>query len=215
MDRQLSHLGRMGTWPRRDWRFLFQADTQLPAMHDVFFSTQVHEYFREMMKHSVVGDVDSPPLLDLGGQTSDQLNSRKLRITGMKNRFGRTYDAELSEGYRDLSLNVEVCWVRHANGITFLPVSDWGTQINEHRHICEVQIHLKAMIEVIFRPPPCQDTAMLAFCAKGSNERSRPIQHNYPPHSSLLPTCVTGDKPASTLVSVKFCRVMHIYVVQR
>ena len=110
---------------------------------------QAHAFFRKVMDMSVVLGV--PGAL---GEHDDKTGEgafgahRKLRITGVKNRFGPNYNAEQSQGYRDLSLQIEVCWVKHAQGIEFLPVSQWGTQRGEKRHICEVQVHLKALLEV-------------------------------------------------------------------
>ena len=77
---------------------------------------------------------------------------KMIRITRVKNRFDLEYDAtELSQGYRDLSLNVEVGWIKHDTGLEFIPVNEWMSRTGVKRHICEIQVHVERVFEATGR----------------------------------------------------------------
>ena len=60
-------------------------------------------------------------------------------------------DSSNQVGYRDLSLNVEVGWLKHDSGCEFLPVEAWDTARNVKTHICEIQIHVDTIFELTGR----------------------------------------------------------------
>ena len=93
------------------------------------------------------GSIDALPKLKL--QRPERM---MIRITRIKNRFDPEYDASaLSGGYRDLSLNVEVGWVKHDKGLEFVPVDEWSDRMGLKRHICEIQIHVEKVFEATGR----------------------------------------------------------------
>ena len=103
--------------------------------------------------HSDSGEHEQP--------TKDQTVERKMiRITRIKNRFDPEYDAaKISQGYRDLSLNVEVGWIKHEKGLEFLPVDEWATRSGAKRHICEIQVHVERIFEETGRYTRASTTA--------------------------------------------------------
>ena len=152
----------------------------------------------ELIERAFVGETIS----SLWAGDQEKHAQKKVRITSLKNRFHDDYDSSITQGYRDLSLGVEVsmglclrvlvcdmfvgdsgfsaldvclcgmlsclraevsvvrraliiclyplqvCWLRHESGLEFLPASKWGEYKNEKRHICEIQVHLRSIIEV-------------------------------------------------------------------
>jgi len=78
----------------------------------------------------------------------EQLNTGDeiFMITALENRFDPSYADETSMGYRDLALNVEVCWLISNGIVSFQKVRDWQ-QINCCTHICEIQVRTRAIHE--------------------------------------------------------------------
>jgi hypothetical protein len=70
-----------------------------------------------------------------------------FRITALENRFDPSYDDELSWGYRDLALNIEVGWIISSGMVSFQKVCDWR-RLNCITHICEIQVRTRAIHEL-------------------------------------------------------------------
>lgn len=80
-------------------------------------------------------------------ERSDKGGIGMLRIRRIKNRYDKKYDARtLSMGYRDLSILVEVGWIERGETIEFVPVGEWNSGTS--RHICEIQVHVRATYEI-------------------------------------------------------------------
>jgi hypothetical protein len=70
-----------------------------------------------------------------------------FRITALENRFDPSHDDELSWGYRDLAMNVEVGWIVSSGMVSFQKVCDWR-RLNCITHICEIQVRTRAIHEL-------------------------------------------------------------------
>jgi hypothetical protein len=74
---------------------------------------------------------------------TDAKEIKVLKLTKIRNRLDPDYNVEESVGFRALTLGVEVCWIRHEKGVTFLPICKWGAS-GSQKHICEIQIVVEA-----------------------------------------------------------------------
>jgi len=114
---------------------------------DLVRCTVVAEDLRQVGALMAALDARSVVGLAEAGEEQDSLpdssGGRILRITAVGNRFDESYDDSKSGGYRDLSLAVEVGWIMREGQVSFERVRDW--EANEcHKHICEIQVHLRS-----------------------------------------------------------------------
>eukprot|EP00293_Proteomonas_sulcata_P012431 CAMPEP_0184300202 /NCGR_PEP_ID=MMETSP1049-20130417/10670_1 /TAXON_ID=77928 /ORGANISM="Proteomonas sulcata, Strain CCMP704" /LENGTH=362 /DNA_ID=CAMNT_0026610863 /DNA_START=37 /DNA_END=1125 /DNA_ORIENTATION=+ len=76
-------------------------------------------------------------------------HERLMRIMYIRNRFDPKYDASDSQGYRHISMNVEVCWIPQPSLCQFLPVEEWGSHPEAQSLVCEIQILLEPFHRIV------------------------------------------------------------------
>mmetsp|Transcript_32620 Transcript_32620/g.76001 ORF Transcript_32620/g.76001 Transcript_32620/m.76001 type:complete len:983 (-) Transcript_32620:1453-4401(-) len=100
------------------------------------------------------GEPERENMNEDGKAESYDLVDKMVKVTCVKNRFDDSEDGikesgfNMSNGYRDLSLNLEFGWTWVEGCFTFLPVRDWSSAASD-THICELQIRLKPMQDAV------------------------------------------------------------------
>jgi hypothetical protein len=109
----------------------------------------VKDFLQLLYSRSMVGLDTSEEGKGLRQRLGQQLDTDDeiFRITALENRFDPSYDEELSWGYRDLALNVEVGWIISSGMVSFQKVCDWR-RLNCITHICEIQVRTRAIHEL-------------------------------------------------------------------
>jgi hypothetical protein len=109
----------------------------------------VKDFLQLLYSRSMVGLDTSEEGKGLKERLGQQLDTGDeiFRITALENRFDPSYDDELSWGYRDLALNIEVGWIISSGMVSFQKVCDWR-RLNCITHICEIQVRTRAIHEL-------------------------------------------------------------------
>jgi hypothetical protein len=109
----------------------------------------VKDFLQLLCSRSVAGLDTSDEGNGLRQRQGEQLDTGDeiFRITALENRFDPSHDDELSWGYRDLAMNVEVGWIVSSGMVSFQKVCDWR-RLNCITHICEIQVRTRAIHEL-------------------------------------------------------------------